>query len=272
MSKAVDAVWPSASVPANPTTTPIVRSAAAHARPAPSASPPVLVENITPLKSNAPGGSFALPQPLPMSPAELSTFNALYPRSAEFESWYAKHDGTAVGSGTLTMTLRGNGREQVRITDIKALKNCAAPLDGTYFQGPSQGSPDNLKIGFDLDSSEPSAEVMAFSGGRGWFLTGERYFDIKTVSLNPGEVETLSFEPFTKSHSCTFTFRIFVATPSGTYFQDVDQGGAPFRVTAQAPPKTSGVPLSGYHAVYARTGPNGPDLSWQQVDPATYRG
>jgi hypothetical protein len=224
------------------------------------------------MRSNAAEGHFVLPEPLAMSAAELATFNrTVQLHSSENSSWFAAHNATAVDFGVTRFTLQGNSDESVRIADLRVVKDCAAPLDGTFFQGYSQGSGDTLKIGFDLDAPDPGAQALGYSSGKGLFPTGDRYFDVKTVTLAPGEQETFLIGAFTKRSSCTFRIRVIVATRSGTFYQDIDQNGRPFRVTAQVPPVRAGTPLSGYRAAYAYLVPDNVNGSWQRVDPRTFK-
>lgn len=256
----------------DPAGAPVLPSANAAAVPAPADAPPVLVSGITPMRTNEATRDFALPRPLRMSVAQLATFNkTVQLHSSEYSPWLAEHDGTAVDFGTTRFTVRGNARETVRIADMQVVKDCDAPLDGAYFRGYSQGSGDPLRIGFDLDAIDPVARQLAFTSGKGLFATDDHYFDIKTVTLAPGEQETFVVGAFTKMHSCTFRIRIFVATGAGTFYQDIDQNGRPFRVTAKAPPANGGAPLSGYRSAYVYLVPDNVHGSWQRVEPATFR-
>ncbi|GHF50052.1 hypothetical protein FHX82_003841 [Amycolatopsis bartoniae] len=234
-----------------PPGTPVRSAANASPVPADPAAPPVLVENVTALRDNASDGSFALPEPLAMTPAELARFNQeVSPSTRDWEGWYGDRGGAALGSGLTTITVRGNKDEQVRIVDLKVVKQCGPPFDGTFFQGYSQGTGDNVTIGFDLDQNDPSAQEMAFTGARGLFPTGDHFFDRHTVTLAPGEVETITVGAFTTQHSCTFRLQLMVATAEGSFTEDVTNAGKPFVVTAMAPPVTAGKPLSGYRQAY----------------------
>ncbi|MEU6025166.1 hypothetical protein [Micromonospora sp. NPDC047134] len=247
----------------------IVASVDPNPVPAPAASPPVLVESITPMESNVATRDFVLPRSVEITNAQLET---LGPGQLISETgWFREQEGTAVDFGTFTMTLRGNADEQVRITEMRVVKSCAGPLSGTYFYGYSQGSGDTLKIGFDMDDPSPIAQRLGYSESRGFFPTGEPYFSLKPVTLDPGEKETLLIGAFTKRQSCTFTLRLVVSTSSGAFFQDIDQGGRPFRITATALERHVGAPLSGYARAYAYlVEPDGTRGRWQPVDPATF--
>ncbi|WLS43261.1 hypothetical protein Q3V37_17735 [Micromonospora profundi] len=250
----------------------IVASVDPSPMPAPATSPPVLVENLTSMRSNDATRDFVLPRPLEMTEARLEEFNrARAEQSFDEGTWFPGQEAAAVNFGTMTLTLRGNADEQIRITEMRALKRCSEPLSGTYFRGYSQGSGDTLKIGFDMDDPNPVAQRLGYSGSRGLFPTGESFFDMSVVTLEPGEKETLLIGAFTKRQSCTFTIRLVVSTSRGTFFQDIDQGGRPFRITAVAPAQHDGAPLSGYRRVYAYlVEPDGTGGRWRSVDPATY--
>lgn len=245
-----------------PDTTPVAAS---------SSSPPILVESVAELKSISDDGSLALPQPLRMTSAELAAFNNnVVANSSAYSAWYARHDGAAVDFGITTVTLRGNARESVRIADMKVLKNCRSPFDGTYFQGYTQGSGDTIKIGFDLDSPDPIPQQMALTG-RGLTPLGVNFFDQTYVALAPGENITLAIGAFTKHYACSFRLQMIVATSYGTFSENIDNHGQPFIVTARAAPTAAHLPYSGYKSAYAYLAPNGEPIGWGQINPDTYK-
>lgn len=229
-------------------------------RPAPSGSPPVLVTSVSPPVSDLAGRDFALPDALRMSDTELARFNAdVAPNSAAFDSWYARHGAVVLESGTITLALRGNATQEVEVTDVNVHKKCAAPLDGTYFTGYTQGTGDTVAIGLDLDEADPSPRLRArTSAGLKW--TERNYFEEKTLTLEPGERETLSIGVTSGRHSCSFTLELVVATPDGVLTQRIDQQGRPFELTA--PATTAGRPPTGYRAAYAEDRDG-----WHRADP-----
>jgi hypothetical protein len=228
-------------------------------KPASSASPPVVVEGVTGPVSDLAGRDFALPEELRMSAAELKRFNTrVAADSTAFASWYADHRGTVVESGTITVTLRGNDAEEVRISDIDVRKKCGPPLDGTYFQGHSAGTGDTVRVAFDLDSPNPFPERRTRSGQP----TGRNYFNEKTLSLKRGERETLSVSVYSERFRCSFTLELVVVTSHGVFTQRIDRQGDPFVLTAQAR-SSEDSPFAGYKAAYQE------DLDgWHAVDPA----
>jgi hypothetical protein len=237
--------------------------------PAPASSPPVLVENVTGLQSVHGDLRFVLPQALDMTPEEFAKFNSdVTLKSRDFSPWYADHGAVPVAQGLATMTLRGNADEPVRIADINAIKECGKPFDGTFFVGYTQGSPeDNVKLGMDLDVPDPVLQEMV-NTAQGLHPAGPDYFKIKTIELAPGEVETLTIGAFTKRYGCTFRLQLVVATSRGSFTQDIDYNGKPFKVTAMATPTKDDFSYSGYKTVYAQNS----DLDWERVNPLTYEG
>jgi hypothetical protein len=242
-------------------------------RPAPSSSPPVLVENVTAIESISGDGSFVLPRPLDMTSNDLKQFNAkVVVNSSAFSSWYTDHDGAAVDFGVTTVTLRGNAREAVRVADMKVIKDCHRPFNGSFFQGYTQGDGDTVRIGIDLDSPEPVPQEMALTAARGLHPLGNSFFAVRTIELAPGETETLSIGAFTKHYACAFSLQIIVATSHGAFSQDINYRGRPFEVTAKAAPTDDGLPFSGYRTAYARIARNGNTPNWEQINPATSKG
>jgi hypothetical protein len=226
----------------------------------------VQVEDVTVLTTDTAAASFVLPSKLTMNPSDLANFSAsIFPNTKTFEPWYTSHQGSAIGFGFTTLTLRGNEKDQIRITGMNVIKSCRAPLNGTYFAGYSQGTADNIGIAFDLDAANPMSQDMAMAA-TGITPLGTDFFAAHTVTLNHGETETLSVGAYTKKYACTFTLRMIVATSSGSFIENIDDNGKPFVVTAQINPINPDAKYSGYQAAYV-DGPSG----WAQVDPATHK-
>lgn len=239
--------------------------------PASDNHPPVIVENVSELTNLAEDGSLALARPLRMTAPQLAAFNnKIQIDSARYAAWSANHGGAALNFGVTSLTLRGNAPETVRIADMSVMKTCTRPYDGTYFQGYTQGSGQTVRIGFDLDAADPVPQQMGFTGD-GLTPLGVNFFTAEYISLRPGETITLTVGAFTRHYSCSFSLRMLIATSAGTYYEDIDDHGRPFVVTAVAPPVVRNRPLSGYQAAYAYLAPNGEPTGWALVNPATYR-
>lgn len=233
-------------------------------------SPPVLIENIASIRSSA-GPMFVTAKTVEMKPDEIGRFEtAVYPNSSAFADWYNEHGGSALSSGFINVTIRGNEAEEVRVSDLQIIKSCGKPLRGSFFIGYTQGSGDTIRLGFDLDVPASTAETVANTSGR-VRVTGESYFAAHTITLQRGEKETLAVGVFTKTYSCEFTLRLIVATSHGTFYQDVTYNGHPFVVSAMAEPLDPRYPYSGYESVYVNK-PSAGQVAphWARVDPATY--
>ncbi|WP_256103558.1 hypothetical protein [Streptomyces sp. ODS05-4] len=226
----------------------------------------MLVTSVTGPVSDLDGKDFVLPDALAMSPAELARFDAeVAPDSQAFTAWSAEHRATVLSAGTLTVTLRGNAAEQVRIADIDVRKKCRPPLSGTHFTEYTQGSGDTVALGIDLDAADPQPQLRAPNTSTGPKWTGRNYFDERTLTLNPGEQETLAIGVVADRHHCAFTLELVVATADGVLTQPIDRQGRPFEVTGPAAPKSR--PPAGYRAAYQERADG-----WHRTTPAAPQG
>ncbi|MET9232669.1 hypothetical protein [Lentzea sp. NPDC003310] len=230
------------------------------------ASTPLKVQDVTRFQTSERHLRYVLSEvvaePPPQAPA-----NGAEATGENFGAWYAKHGGTVLRAGFTNITVQGNDSAPVRITDMKIRPDCSAPVDGTHLLGYTQGGErDTIKIGFNLDSSDPIPEQMTtLDGMRG---TGLNYFAAKTVELGPGEVEVLTVGVFTERRHCKFTLQFVVATSNGTVLQDVDAPDKGFAVTGYAAAKSPDAPYSGYRKVYRQDA----TLGWNEVDPNAREG
>jgi hypothetical protein len=234
--------------------------------------PPVLIESVGPLVSNTGDGSFALPQRVALDDKALTGLGHVANASPDgLAQWAARRDGAALDFGLLSVTVRGNAGEPVRLVDLRPVKTCKPPLTGTYFKGYSQGSGDTVKIGIDLDQADPIAQSMARTTARGLFPLGDNFFATTAIQLAPEETETLTIGVFTKSSSCEFRLRLYVATVDGQQYETIDNHGEPLRLTATARPVDPDKPYSAYSSAYV----SGPDpqtqeIGWRRVNPLAY--
>lgn len=237
--------------------------------PVPASSPLVAVENVTGMNSLDGDLRFVTPTPTTMSPAQLTSFNSdVILKSANFSPWYAGHGAVPVDVGVATVTFRDSTSETVRITNIEAVKDCKAPYTGTIFTGYKQGGPSGtVKIGMNLDDPQPVARELAVTS-EGLTPFGPGYFLTNTLDVAPGDLTTITLGAFTKHYGCSFKLRLTIVTSHGSYYQDIDDAGRPFLVTAEAPAAKAGYPDSGYQTAYAQ----GPSTQWSAVDPQTYQG
>jgi hypothetical protein len=230
--------------------------------PASSTSPPLAVLSVGEFRTASTDGREVLPGPVTLTPTDISTLN--HGTSDAFTTWYAAHGGVAQDSAYSNITVRGNESQSVRITDMKVIKQCSAPFDGTllhfYTQG---GDQETYQVGFDLDAPDPVAQEMADTSARGLHPTGQDYFAVHTIVVDPGQTITLTVGGFTKDHACTFRVRIIEATSHGPVWQNVDEGGKPFAITATATPPGSSDANARYRVVYVQDA----KLNWQRTTP-----
>ncbi|MBQ1089646.1 hypothetical protein [Streptomyces sp. B93] len=236
------------------------------AQPADPSSLPVKVVNMVDIKP-APVGSFVLAENLDFSDEELAEFNTnVYAQTERHSSWFKEHQAIPVDSRAYnpraTITLIGNLQEEIRITDMKVIKDCRPPLDGTFFspfdpEGTTSPGPKIPRIAFNLDEGDPAPQD-ANKEPRG---NGESYFGSRTITLRYGESETLGLGFFSQQYFCKFTLRLFVATSKGSVYQDIDASGenrdlksttTPFSLTALLSGDSKKWHLGGWKNVYAR--------------------
>jgi hypothetical protein len=202
-----------------------------------------------------------------MNDAGLREFNeVVFPVTENFQTWYAENRAAGIDRAATSVSLRGNAEETVRIADIEIDKSCTEPFQGTFFQGYTQGSGETIGIGFDLDLADPVPYEMASSAARGMYPLEHNYFTAHDITLAPGETLTLSLGVWTETYACDFTFRLIVATSTGSYWQQIDYLGEPFVLTAFSPATAQAHPLSGYESAYVHE----MGLEWVAVDPATH--
>ncbi|WP_040694393.1 hypothetical protein [Nocardia vinacea] len=185
-------------------------------------------------------------------------------QKADVSDLYQNYHGIPVGIGITTFTLRNIINEPVSITRMAVQKQCSTPINGTVFQGWSQGNTElNAQIGVNLDVADPVVQEMFNDGEDKYRLAGPGYFDKQTVKLGPGDTETFTIGAFTQHYSCTFQLRVYVTTSRGTVYTDVAPAGEPFHVTAAAPETRSGYRYSGYEVLYSQNA----DWTWSPADP-----
>ncbi|WP_406272369.1 hypothetical protein OH799_32630 [Nocardia sp. NBC_00881] len=202
-----------------------------------------------------------------MSSSELASFaKDIYTQSAKYQGWLTSRGAVPVEGATTTLTLRANSTQPVRIIRMSAIKECAQPLNGTYFQPPAEGGAEpNIMLGVDLDTSDSIFQEM-YHNESGLLPSGPSYFDQNTVMLNPGETQTFTIGAFTKLYSCSFKVRIYVVGSGPAVYQDIDCAGTSFKITAPARTKNPERPLSGYQTAYGRQGDyTAPE--WIRLDP-----
>lgn len=184
--------------------------------------PPVIIESAQYQEVFGLGNNFAFPQQL--SPAQAASFDSGQEDYPSYMDRIAAEGGAQVSAAAVEMVLRGNAKQTVVISNIQIDSHCTAPPSGTLLYSPSAGSPPNIKIGFNLDAQSPIAQNANITQ-----LYGS-YFTDHTISLQPGETQTLVIYALTRLRYCTFSYRLVIDTSNGQIIEPVTNMGKPFEV------------------------------------------
>lgn len=235
-----------------------------------SSGPPVKVASVSVERSDEQGDTYVLPNKVELSIEELRSLNQARTASdpVRYDNWFRSRGGADPGLSIVKAVLEGNRTHPVRITGMRPIKRCQAPLLGTIFDSPPAGADASIAIGFDLDSTRPIAQVITDSGE--W--QGD-YFAKYTVSLKPGEQQTFQIKSKTVRQYCEYTLELTVIDEGKTVTQVLDNNREPFRVTALSPEvdSGSGIPYRRYQAAYIG-GVISPNGEWIRVNPLTHKG
>ena len=231
------------------------------------------IEQVTPLNSG-PDDSFALADKLDLTASQLADLNnggANY-----LASFQRANHAVLENNAYTTVTVMGNGARAVTITGMNVVKNCRAPLDGTFFYSPSAGENQTIALGFNLDSQITYAQDT--QAGASY---GGSFFEEHNVTLSPGEPQTFTIFASTTKHDCTFTIQMHIASSLGNATETIDDNGHPFELTAGLEyvpnPDQASINFSAYQAMYvggvaSDTPATGGSNAWVQVNPKTYDG
>jgi hypothetical protein len=174
-----------------------------------------------------------------------------------------------------TLAVTGNRGSLVRITDIRALAQCQAPLTGTLFFSPTAGSTYSAKIGFDLDKPNPFAQNVVDDPAQEAppTFTGT-YFPDHEYDLAPGEPATFVLTARTTKHYCRYRYQFDLLVNGRPATQIVDDHGKPFEVTAQAYTYSRARQqtfFTSYRALYVSPlVTNNRVTGWSPANPATF--
>ncbi|GAA4930178.1 hypothetical protein GCM10023224_07270 [Streptomonospora halophila] len=121
----------------------------------------------------------------------------------------------------------------MQVTDITALKDCGAPLDGAMIDDPPGGAGDTPQIAFDLDKQHTIAQEIDNSGHSGTYdITGD-YFANHTLDTKKGDRQPITIWARTYEQNCTFSLEFTVLDSNGeTRKQQVRNGDRDFEVSA----------------------------------------
>ncbi|WP_444545248.1 hypothetical protein [Streptomyces fructofermentans] len=234
--------------------------------PADSDDDPVSVDDVARVEQ---AGSFVLPQRLDLGPGRLDEINhdkfwqGGAGHKATFSSWFAEHKAVWAEDSAINVTLSGASDKTVRITGIDLEKHdCRSPAGGgTLFYAPVGGSGEDENIGllFDMDAPQPTAQDE----------DGQDYFARRTITLKPGEAETLSLFVRTRRQNCAYSYRLRVVVPgdSKPVWVTIQQD---FRLTALATGADPTHPYSPYRALYVGGAASPAQGAFVRADPVVY--
>ena len=175
-----------------------------------------------------------LPGVVRLSSARLSQINQLQQGDSRAFAGQFPGEGVWLGGSQVTIQITGNA-PSVRITGINVIdESCRPPLSGTLFLvGGGQGEGPTIQVDFDLDASGPVALTPS----------GQAFFVVNRIILNPGEEQTLVIESTTKRYYCQYQLQLVVLVGSRTTTETVSDHGKPFQALAT-------LPFSQYGAIY----------------------
>ncbi|MEW9527971.1 hypothetical protein [Microbispora sp. NPDC049125] len=235
-----------------------------------SRSPAVLVDMVEPERVyGVQGDTWLLADPASLSAAALADLNRRPMWSRSEAAWFRRQGAVDPLRTYAKIVLRGNRDERVRVTGIRAEPRCTRPLDGALFFNPPGGDEPSIRIGFDLDSPDPAARLVAHGGWKG------DYFRSKTISLDRGEDVVLEMVARTDAHYCEFTLTVQTLTGGVQETLPVDDRGRPFRVSALLLDDDGGkwgTRTSRYRSLYVGgSGALGAGYQdWRRQDPKAY--
>lgn len=251
---------------------PTTASPAPNAPEAARQAPAVHVDSVQYIGVPNVGSSFAFPQALRLTDAQVAELSDLYAGAGDYEERARAMGGVGPGNVAVQIALRGASAETAVITNMRTIATCGAPLTGALLFAPPGGQDDSVQIGFNLDNPSPLPQNYE----RG-VLSGNYFLD-HTVSIKKDETHALVVHGITAKKHCKFKLEITVNVGLGVapVKQTIDDHGKAFEVTAiasQDPSSTTGPAFRDYTEIYAGgvAGPKG-DARFGRVNPATYTG
>jgi hypothetical protein len=230
--------------------------------------PPVKVAAVTVERTADQSGTYVFAKDQTFSSAQLHTLNQLEGGSSQYDNWFRSRGAVDPDVSEIKLVVVGNRPEPVAITGMSVTKRCGPPLSGTLFYSPPAGAQMLVGVGFNLDSTNSSAQN--FNNGQ---LSGD-YFGSHFISLHEGEIETFEITAVTKNY-CDFSLNLQTVDGSSSQNETIRNGSQPFRVTALVQNPSFGPgDLSHYHVLYVggvATGA-GPRGGFAQQDPVSYNG
>lgn len=171
----------------------------------------------------------------------------------------ASHESAPMLQHTIRLTLEGNSRSTVMITDIgaKIIGRRRSPYDGSAFMEPTQGSVGALGVGLDMEEDRPRARTYQEH------TLGKHLFDDNGYTLAYKEVASVTVNVFAKQSLVRFALVV-------SYSVDGRMKRVPIMDKGEKPFILSGVPERLRNGVYVHWGAlEGRDDEWVDEGPST---
>jgi hypothetical protein len=166
---------------------------------------------------------YIVPKSETSSPSELESSELAGDELFDFA--FAERHGAVAGSPEIVrLQLRARGSEPVTIDDVKIrVAKREPPVDGWYVLSAGCGGLEVRTAAIDLDT--PTPKVDFFDAG-----TPEKQLTLFVTNTN---IEVLQLQASTESSTVDWSAEVFYSGPEGDGSVVVDDGGKPFRVTAE---------------------------------------
>ncbi|MFE2101666.1 hypothetical protein [Streptomyces sp. NPDC059468] len=177
----------------------------------------------------------------------------------------AAHESAPMLQHTIRLTLEGNSRSTVMITDIRAqILDRSSPFDGSAFEEPTGGLTGALGVGLDMDEDNPRA--LTYDDQQ--HTLGKHFFDKNGFTLTHKEVASVTVNVF--AQRSLVRFALVVSYSVGGRMRHVkvmNKGGKPFILSGVPERLSSGVYVHDGAIVH---GVNGADdhAKWVDTGPA----
>jgi hypothetical protein len=138
---------------------------------------------------------------------------------------------TDVVNSMISLHISGGHPTPVRIINMHAVSTCRSSLKGVLIYNPNAGEMATTKIGFDLDEPDPPARESSLDAKGVPQLKGE-YFVNHEYVLSADEPADFTIMVTTSKHYCEFHFVMDLLVDGKSVYQNIDNNGKPFTVSA----------------------------------------
>jgi hypothetical protein len=225
----------------------------------PTGNAPVQINSVQVIPSVQSRG-MVLPEVIRLSKAQFAQLNQMDRTNWDaYSQIISKEGGVRLGISQVEIAVTGNVPQSARITGIRVVdRSCRPPLAGTlFYTGGGQGEGSTIPANFNLDIPDPVALTPS----------GVGFFAGHTITLSPGEKQTLVIGSVTENYYCQYELQLSVLVGSRTTMETVNDHGKRFQALAAAP-------FSRYGAIYVGGSLNTGSIygAFVSENPATYKG